>query len=54
MVDIKQFESIKQKHGDRASWVVWADAAENPKSNTGNMSIFYLDSNAGLLQVVKT
>jgi len=54
MVDIKQFESIKHKHGGYASWAVWADAAKNPKSNIGNMSIFDFDSNPGLLPVLKT
>ena len=34
--------------------VVWADAAENPKSNMGDMSILDLDSNPRLLEVLKT
>lgn len=54
MIDSQQFENIKQKHGRYASWAVWADAAENPKSNMGDMSIFVLDSNPRLLHVLKT
>ena len=54
MIDLKQFEFIRQKHGAYASWAVWADAAENPKSNMGDMSIFDLASNPRLLEVLKT
>ena len=52
-MDIRQFESIKKKHGSYASWAVWADATEKPKSNMGDMSIFDLSSNPALLQVLK-
>jgi hypothetical protein len=52
MIDIQQFEKIKQKHGSYASWAVWVDAGESPKSNTGDMSIFDLDSNPGLLEML--
>lgn len=54
IMDIKQFEFIKNKHGGYASWAVWADAAENPKSNMGDMSIFDLVLNPGLLEMLKT
>jgi hypothetical protein len=40
MIDIQQFENIKQKHGSYASWAVWADASEKPKSNMGDVSHF--------------
>jgi hypothetical protein len=53
-MDIRHFESIKQKHGSYASWAVWADAAEKPKSNIGDMSVFDLGSNPALLHVLKT
>ena len=54
MIDIKKLEFIKQKHGGYASWAVWADAGEKPKSNIGDMSIFDLDSNPALLDVLKS
>ena len=53
-MDLRQFEFIKEKHGSYASWAVWADAAEKPKSNIGDISIFDLGSNPALLHVLKT
>jgi hypothetical protein len=44
MIDIQQFENIKQKHGSYASWAVWADASEKPKSNMGDVSHFKKES----------
>jgi hypothetical protein len=49
MIDIQQFENIKQKHGSYASWAVWADASEKPKSNMGNVSHFKNESVLSLL-----
>jgi hypothetical protein len=41
MIDLQQFENIKQKHGSYASWAVWANASEKkPKSNMGDLSAF--------------
>ena len=41
MIDLQQFENIKQKHGRYASWAVWANASEKkPKSNMGDLSAF--------------
>jgi len=54
VLNAKQFELIKQKHGGYASWAVWADAAKTPKSNMGDISIFDLNSNPALLHVLKT
>lgn len=54
MIDASRFEFIKIKHGGYASWAVWVDAADTPKSNTGDMSVFDLDSNPGLLEKLKT
>jgi hypothetical protein len=50
MIDIQQFENIKQKHGSYASWAVWADASEKPKSNMGDVSHFKNESVLSLLQ----
>src|ERR1039458_2697940 len=41
MIDLQQFENIKQKHGSYASWAVWANASEKkPKSNMDDLSAF--------------
>jgi hypothetical protein len=53
VVDIKHFECIKQKHGGYASWAVWADADETPKSNMGDLRIFDLNSNPRLLEMLR-
>ena len=50
MIDIQQFENIKQKHGSYASWAVWADASEKPKSNMGDVSYFKNESVLSLLK----
>jgi hypothetical protein len=50
MIDIQQFENIKQQHGSYASWAVWADASEKPKSNMGDVSHFKNESVLSLLQ----
>jgi hypothetical protein len=49
VIDIQQFENIKQKHGSYASWAVWADASEKPKSNMGDVSHFKTESVLSLL-----
>jgi hypothetical protein len=50
MIDFQQFENIKQKHGSYASWAVWADASEKPKSNMGDVSHFKHESVLSLLK----
>lgn len=54
VITLEQFEFIKQKHGGYASWAVWADADKNPKSNMGDIGVFDLNSNPGLLDVLNT
>jgi hypothetical protein len=50
MIDMQQFENIKRKHGRYASWVVWADASEKPKSNMEDVSHFKSESVLCLLK----
>src|ERR1700730_5970535 len=50
MIEIQQFENIKHKHGSYASWAVWADASEKPKSNMGDVSHFKNEGVLSLLQ----
>ena len=53
MIVLEQYETIRQKHGDYASWAVWAVASEKPKSNIGDMSVFDVEANPSLLSTLK-
>src|SRR5712692_3436331 len=53
MIDRDSFDRIKQRHGGYASWAVWADASDNPKSNIGDMRILDPDANPALLQTLR-
>ena len=35
-----KFELIKKKYGHYASWAIWAEVGDTPKSNMGDLSIF--------------
>ena len=50
MVDMQQFENIKQKYGQYASWAVWTEVSEKPKSNMGDVSCFKNESVLSLLK----
>jgi hypothetical protein len=50
MIDQAKFEFIKKKYGHSASWAIWADAGKKPKDNVGDLSVFDIKNNAGLLQ----
>jgi len=51
MDDIK-FNFIKEKWSKTSSWAVWAEAGEKPKSNIGDLSIFDINKNKGLLDIL--
>ena len=53
MISIEIFETIKQKYGDVASWAVWEEVGEKPKSNMGHLNIFDFQKNPTLLEVLK-
>jgi hypothetical protein len=40
MLSQSHYERIRAKHGEYASWAVWADSTGKPKSNMGVMSQF--------------
>ena len=40
MILQNQYELIREKHGEYASWAVWAEVSDKPKSNMGDMAIF--------------
>jgi len=50
MFDQLRFELIRRKYGHYASWAIWADDGEKPKDNVGDLSVFQVRSNPGLLQ----
>ena len=53
MISNKLFEKIKSQYGDVASWAVWEDEGERPKSNMGHINIFNLEKNPSLLDILK-
>jgi hypothetical protein len=53
MRDRQTFDRIKERHGGYASWAVWADASDKPKSNIGDIRILDPDANPALLQTLR-
>ena len=53
MISQDLFEKIKRKYGDVASWAVWAEAGDKPKSNVANMDVFDLEKNPSLLDILQ-
>lgn len=45
MVTREQFDIIKTKHGQYASWAVWASAGASPTSNVGDISVLDPETN---------
>lgn len=54
MIDRERFERIKACHGIYASWAVWADASDRPKSNVGDLRVLDPDINPSLLDVLRS
>ncbi len=52
MITRDHYIEIKNKYGKFASWAVWANEDVKPKSNIGDMSIFDLDKNPKLLEIL--
>ncbi len=53
MIAKEHYQEIENNYGEFASWAVWADESLKPKSNIGDMSIFDLNKNPYLLDVLK-
>ena len=51
-LDRHKYRRIESLYGHFASWAVWADEGEKPKSNVGDLSIFDLDKNPNLLGIL--
>jgi len=52
MITEKLFKEIESKFGEFASWAVWVNEDIKPKSNIGDMSIFDLETNPQLLDIL--
>lgn len=52
MITKEHYLEITNKFGEFASWAVWADEGLKPKSNIGDMSIFDINNNPGLLEIL--
>ena len=49
MITREKFDFIKDKYAYYASWAIWSDEDEKPKSNIGDLTILDPDSNKNLL-----
>lgn len=52
MIDRQHYEHLKNQNGHYASWAIWADVDLKPKSNIGDLSIFDLDINPNLVDML--
>ncbi|WP_369983841.1 hypothetical protein [Thalassolituus sp.] len=46
---LEKFKEIEIRYGDVASWAIWADESDKPKSNIGDMDVLDPDRNPDLL-----
>ena len=52
MITKEHYKEIERKYGEFASWAVWINEDLKPKSNIGDMSIFDLNKNPNLLEIL--
>jgi hypothetical protein len=52
-MDKSTFEQIKAKHGAYASWAVWAEPDEAPKSNIADLTVLDPARNPSLLDILR-
>ncbi|NCC70752.1 hypothetical protein EOM09_04165 [bacterium] len=52
MITKEHYKEIETKYGEFASWAVWVEEGIKPKSNIGDMSIFDINKNPALLNVL--
>lgn len=50
MISKEHYIEIAQKYGHCASWAIWADSEDKPKSNIGDIRIFDLEYNPTILE----
>ena len=49
MMDLEKFEFIKEEYGDCASWAIWKEVGDTPKSNMEDLSVLDPQQNPKLL-----
>src|ERR1017187_1622513 len=52
MISREHYNQIAEKYGEFASWAVWAEVDEKPKSNIGDISVFNPEINPLLLTLL--
>lgn len=52
MISKEHYQEIATKYGGYASWAIWADAGATPKSNIGDVSMFDIERNSAILNVL--
>ena len=52
MIDKKLYLNIEKKYGHYASWAIWAKQGDKPKSNVGDLSIFDIEKNPKLVELL--
>lgn len=50
MISIEKYQEIKEKYGYYASWAVWAEEGDTPKSNVGDLTVLDPINNNSLLE----
>jgi len=53
LISREKFEFIKDKYGHYASWAVWSEEDEKPKSNVGDWTVLDPEVNPNLLAELK-
>jgi hypothetical protein len=54
MITPEAFNTIKTNFGHYASWAVWADQGDTPKSNIDDLSVLELEKNPALLKILRS
>jgi hypothetical protein len=52
VISINVFNQSRERFGHFASWAVWAEEGESPKSNIDDLSVLNPDKNSKLLEVL--
>lgn len=52
MIQKEHYFEIAEKYGQWASWAIWAEEGDRPKSNMGDTSIFDLNKNPDILNQI--
>ena len=52
-MNVDKFNLLRDAYGLHASWAIWADVGEKPKSNIGDLSVFDIRANPNLLVQLK-